>query len=193
MKKFTKWHLVALIGLACNGNNDSNALNNKGELAVYADTVATFINKQTRQNSLKGKSQLVTSKVSGTELVQFAQTLEGIPYKYASSNPITGFDCSGFITHVFGHFHIQVPRSSVDFTHMGQEVEPRYAEKGDLILFTGTVDSIRIVGHMGIVTENKDTLKFIHATSGKAYGVTITALNNQYKRRFVKIIRVLPD
>ena len=84
-----------------------------------------------------------------------------------------------------------MPRSSVDFTNTGKEVELQAAKEGDLILFTGTVDSIRIVGHMGIVTENVDTLKFIHSTSGKADGVTISWLNEQYKKRFVKVIRVL--
>ena len=86
-----------------------------------------------------------------------------------------------------------VPRSSVDFTNAGKEVGLQAAKEGDLILFTGTVDSIRVVGHMGIVTENADTLRFIHSTSGKANGVTISLLNEHYKKRFVKVIRVLPE
>jgi hypothetical protein len=36
-----------------------------------------------------------------------------------------------------------------------------------------------------------DTLKFIHSTSGRQYGVTITALNDYYKGRFVKVIRYI--
>ena len=86
-----------------------------------------------------------------------------------------------------------MPRSSVDFTTFGQEVDLKKAQEGDLILFTGTNDSIRIVGHMGIVTENVDTLKFIHSTSGRAYGVTISNLENNYKKRFVKIFKVFPE
>src|SRR3954454_4435260 len=51
------------------------------------------------------------------QVVEYAKTLIGIPYKYASTNPEQGFDCSGFITYVFSHFNIQVPRSSVEFTN----------------------------------------------------------------------------
>lgn len=135
---------------------------------------------------------VLTNSVTRQELVAFARTLSGVPYKYASTQPEEGFDCSGFITYVFNHFNIEVPRSSVDFTNMGKEIGIPQAMEGDLILFTGTNDSIRIVGHMGIVTENTDTLKFIHSSSGRANGVTITPLNDHYRRRFVKVIRVFP-
>jgi cell wall-associated NlpC family hydrolase len=62
---------------------------------------------------------------------------------------------------------------------------------GDLILFTGTDSSDRRVGHMGIIVSNEnDSLRFIHSSSGKANGVTITPLNEYYKGRFMKVIRV---
>ena len=62
----------------------------------------------------------------------------------------------------------------------------------DLILFTGTDSAIEIVGHMGIIVSNaKEDLHFIHSTSGKANGVTVSPVNNYYKSRFVKVIRVL--
>jgi len=123
-------------------------------------------------------------------IVDFAETLMGIPYRYGSTDPSKGFDCSGFITYVFNHFGIKVPRSSIDFTNEGKEILVTEAKRGDLILFTGTDSTEKFVGHMGIVTQNTDTLKFIHSTSGKQYGVTITPLNNYYKGRFVKVIRI---
>jgi cell wall-associated NlpC family hydrolase len=161
--------------------------------SVYTDTVLSSVSDHSQQISIEDTFHQGISEVTPAELVGFAKTLLGIPYKYASSDPFMGFDCSGFITYVFNHFSIEVPRSSVDFTNKGKEVDVRSAKEGDLILFTGTVDSIRIVGHMGIVTENVDTLKFIHSTSGKANGVTVSVLDDHYKRRFVKVIRVFPD
>ena len=134
---------------------------------------------------LKSKNDTLDS------LVNFAESLVGTPYKYASTNPVEGFDCSGFITYVFNHFNITVPRSSVDFTNTGKPIDLPLAKRGDLILFTGTDSTERMVGHMGIVTQNTDTLKFIHSTSGKQYGVTITPLNNYYMGRFVKVIRYI--
>jgi cell wall-associated NlpC family hydrolase len=124
------------------------------------------------------------------QLVNFAKTLIGTPYLYASTNREKGFDCSGFITYVFNHFKITVPRSSVDFTNVGTPINIKNAVGGDLILFTGTDSTSTIVGHMGIVTENTDSLRFIHSSSGKANGVTITALNKYYVKRFVKVIRI---
>lgn len=128
--------------------------------------------------------------VTPEDLIAFAKSLIGVPYKYASTDPAQGFDCSGFITHVFNHFGVKVPRSSVDFTNVGLQIPMREARKGDLVLFTGTDSSIRVVGHMGIITENTDSLRFIHSTSGRQYGVTITTLGNYYNGRFVKVIRV---
>ena len=137
------------------------------------------------------RGELVDVKnVHPDHVVSFAETLIGTPYRYGSTDPKVGFDCSGFITHVFNHFNIKVPRSSIDFTNVGKEIPPTSARRGDIILFTGTDSTERFVGHMGIVVSNTDTLKFIHSTSGKAYGVTITPLSNYYKGRFVKTLRI---
>ena len=131
-----------------------------------------------------------TKKVHPEDLTKFAETLISIPYHYGSTDPQKGFDCSGLITYVFNHFGIEVPRSSIDFTNVGKEIPVTSAKRGDLILFTGTDSAERFIGHMGIIVSAKDTIKFIHATSGKAYGVTITPLNKYYQSRFVKTIRV---
>jgi cell wall-associated NlpC family hydrolase len=117
----------------------------------------------------------------------------GVPYLYGSAHPEKGFDCSGFITYVFKHFDIAVPRSSIDFTNVGTEVSALDAKPGDLVLFSGTNPKERFVGHMGIVVENRDTLRFIHSTSGRQHGVTITPLNDYYKGRYVKTIRIFPQ
>lgn len=139
------------------------------------------------------KGGIDTRGVSPADVVAFAKTQIGVPYLYGSTDPAKGFDCSGFITYVFKHFDIVVPRSSIDFTNVGKEVSAAQARAGDLILFTGTDSTERFVGHMGIVVENTDTLRFIHSTSGRQHGVTITPLNNYYKGRFVKTIRIFPE
>lgn len=132
-----------------------------------------------------------TGNTKPAQLLAFANSLVGVRYKYASSDPVNGFDCSGFITYVFNHFNIAVPRSSIDFTHYKTEVELKDAKPGDLILFTGTDSTIREVGHMGIINAiNNDEVAFIHSSSGKANGVTVTPLNIHYLKRFVKVIRV---
>ena len=142
----------------------------------------------------KQGQEIKTGAIVPDSLVAFGKSLVGTPYLYASSDPENGFDCSGFITYVFNHFGIAVPRSSVDFTDMGIEIPTDIAGPGDLILFTGTDSTIRIVGHMGIVESNeRGNLLFLHSTSGKAYGVVISPLKGYYEARFVKVIRVFPQ
>ena len=135
---------------------------------------------------------LNTKNLNPSQLVSFAKTQLGVPYKYASADPAQGFDCSGFITYVFNHFDVDVPRSSIDFTNVGEDVPWQQALPGDLILFTGTDSLIKEVGHMGIITENNNgQLQFIHSTSGKQKAVVITPFEEYYKSRFVKVIRVI--
>ncbi len=132
-----------------------------------------------------------TGNTIPAELLAYANTLIGTPYKYGSIDPNVGFDCSGFITNVFNHFNIGVPRSSIDFTHVQREIPLPEAKPGDLILFTGTDSTRREVGHMGIIVSNENNqYSFIHSTSGKQYGVTITPLNQYYMGRYLKVIRV---
>lgn len=136
------------------------------------------------------ESNIKTGSITPQDVITFSKTLKGIRYKYSSTDPKKGFDCSGFITYVFNHFKIEVPRTSAGFTNEGQEVKLTEAIPGDLILFTGTDSTIRTVGHMGIITQSGDSVVFIHSTSGKANGVTETTLNPYYMGRFVKVIRV---
>ncbi len=160
------------------------------DLKDTADHTEVSVDTNEITEALPPSSSIDTRDVNPVELTNFAKTLIGTPYKYGSIEPQQGFDCSGFITYVFNHFNIAVPRSSIDFTNVGTEIQTNEAKPGDLILFTGTDSTIRNVGHMGIIVENGDSTKFIHSTSGKAYGVTITPLNEYYQGRFVKIIRI---
>lgn len=159
----------------------------KDSALLIVDTVKT-------DSVLVPASQIHTKNIHPQQVVDFAKTLIGTPYKYASTDPKVGFDCSGFITYVFNHFKIIVPRSSIDFTNVGKPVSSEAAKPGDLILFTGTDSTEKFVGHMGLVVSNQNKqLEFIHSTSGKKYGVTITAYNDYYHSRYMKTIRIFPE
>jgi len=137
--------------------------------------------------------ELNTDDVSADSVIGFAQTLIGTRYRAASSNPLYGFDCSGFVSYVFKSFNVNVPRSSGDFINAGERISMENAKPGDVILFTGTrTHHPHSIGHVGIVFSNDgDGLKFIHSTSGKEHGVTITTMDDTYKRRFVQVVRLL--
>ena len=135
---------------------------------------------------------LSTDSVSADTLLHFAQTLLGTRYRSKCSDPSTGFDCSGFVSYVFKKFNFNVPRSSCEFIGVGTKIRLEDARPGDIILFTGTKKHTRRIGHVGIVYCNSsDEFKFIHSTSGKEHGVTISNMDERYKRRFVQVIRLL--
>jgi cell wall-associated NlpC family hydrolase len=163
----------------------------RGDLPLGNDTGMIILpnNSPPIKDTLPG--QIATGNIHPEAVVAFAESLMGTPYRYASTDPAVGFDCSGFITYVFNHFGIKVPRSSIDFTNVGKEVAVADAKRGDIILFTGTDSTERFVGHMGIVVSNVNgDLQFIHSSSGKAHGVTVSPLKGYYMGRFVKVIRI---
>ena len=131
-------------------------------------------------------------KNPAVQLVGFAKTLIGIPYRYASSNPNIGFDCSGFVSYVFHNFGVNVPRSSSEFSQAGTPVKIEDAKVGDVLVFTGTNPRKRTAGHVGIIAKIEgDTIQFIHSTSGKTHGVTLTTMNPYYRSRLMKAVSVL--
>jgi cell wall-associated NlpC family hydrolase len=138
---------------------------------------------------------ILTGCTNPDELIAFAKTLKGIRYRYGSSNPERGFDCSGFVNYVFNHFGISIPRSSSDFADVQGNRDLNEAKYGDLILFTGTKTHNRgRAGHIGIiVSQPGEPITFIHSTSGAANGVTETSLNDYYMGRYIKTIRLFSE
>ena len=157
---------------------------------VTTETPGT-LKKTTSPNKFVPPRTINTKNIVADSVVDFAETLIGTRYKYGSAIKEQGFDCSGFITYIFNHYKIQVPRSSIDFTNAGTPVSLDESKRGDLILFTGTDTTGWGVGHMGIITQNENgTIKFIHSSSGKSIGVIISGMSKYYVTRFVKVIRV---
>ena len=142
-------------------------------------------------NSTVPAVTIATNGVLADSIVEFAKCLVGVRYKFGSATPEQGFDCSGFISYVFNHFQIRVPRTSIAFTNAGSPVTLGASRRGDLILFTGTDTTGWKVGHMGIITQNDHgAVEFIHSASGKSVGVIISPMSDYFKKRLVKVIRV---
>lgn len=139
-----------------------------------------------------GKINDSVSDAIRSELINYATTFIGKPYCYACSSPAKGFDCSGFVSFVFKNFNISLPRSSSAYASIGRELKPDEFKTGDILVFYGYKDKTRI-GHVGIICEaNGMQSKFIHSSSGKAMGVTISELGSEmYTRRFYKCIDVI--
>lgn len=182
MKTFLPLILICFI-LILAGCSTSRKVN-KPEEAKSDDIKSTVIIK----NKVPVRT-INTKNISADEVVTFAETLIGVKYKYGSVVKENGFDCSGFINYVFNHFKIAVPRVSSDFTNAGKEIPIKESKRGDIILFTGSNVNSGVVGHMGIITQNKNgELKFIHASESS--GVIISGMNSYFVQRFVKVNRI---
>lgn len=164
-------------------------------LTVSFNTVYAGVNN--KENKVKFWPPLLAAgftadSIPPDSLIKFAQTLIGTHYRSASSNPVLGFDCSGFVGYVFKTFSFDVPRSSREFINIGKKVKLTDAKPGDIILFTSPHKHSRKIGHIGIVICNAGgEFQFIHCTSGKEHCVTITAMDEKYKYRFVQVVRLL--
>ncbi|GAA4506125.1 hypothetical protein GCM10023172_34980 [Hymenobacter ginsengisoli] len=128
-------------------------------------------------------------------IVRFALRQLGTPYVWAGTSPATGFDCSGFITYVFGRFGVATPHATAQLINAGRPVARAQAQPGDIVVFTGTAEGSTTPGHAGIVISalGETPLRFVHASSARREsGVKISQVENSgYERRFMQVRRVL--
>lgn len=169
-------------------------------LVIFADNYSEA--HKTRLRSKQASTKIESKETSGHDsdistskidsLVNYALTLQGIPYQYAGKSP-KGFDCSGFTFFVFNRFGIDVPAGSANQYKLGESVQLSETQKGDLIFFTGTEKGSKEVGHVGIIISAKgEEVQFIHSSSGGGgRGITINSLENpHYKARYLGVRRM---
>jgi hypothetical protein len=90
---------------------------------------------------------LLTSNLSGSDVVDLAASLLGRPYVWGAEGP-HAFDCSGLTQYVFGEFGIELPRRAVNQSQVGEPARLRL-QRGDLMFFAS--DTRRsLVTHVGI-------------------------------------------
>ncbi len=119
-------------------------------------------------------------------LIRRARSKIGSRYVYSATGP-DHFDCSGFVYYLFRSEGIAIPRTSRDQSQMGPPLTRAQLRRGDLVFFD--------TGHRGHINHSGLYLgdgRFIHATSGKAYGVTISRLDRGfYDQAFRWGVRVI--
>jgi len=106
----------------------------------------------------KGQSFFDRYASNAQELVVRALSFVGVNYRRGGENPETGFDCSGFVRHVFREsFGLILPRTSRDISRVGETVARDELQPGDLVFFNTLR---RGFSHVGIyLGENR----FVHS------------------------------
>ena len=68
-------------------------------------------------------------------LINYALSLQGAPYRYGKESPREGFDCSGFVRHVYGRHGIWLPRTVKEMAAYLPSITKDDLHSGDLVLF----------------------------------------------------------
>lgn len=119
---------------------------------------------------------------SEKDLREKVEKVVGTPYKYGGTTT-KGFDCSGFVIHIFNQYNINLPRTSSAQAKKGTKVERSDLQPGDLVFFN---TSGKGISHAGIYLGDGE---FAHSSSSK--GVTISKMSSSYyDKRFVTARRV---
>ncbi len=118
-----------------------------------------------------------------TRLVDYALSLQGAPYQWGKASPEEGFDCSGFVWHVYRHNGLSIPRTTEQMAMALPEVEPEQRQPGDLLFFD---TSDKPYSHVALYLGNEE---FIHAPSSKTGRVMVSGLGQSYWRQRLTGVR----
>ena len=119
------------------------------------------------------------------KLASAARHFLGLPYRWGGMSEHRGMDCSGLVKALFATLHIDLPRTSRDQFHAGENVAVEDLQAADLLFFSSdgaTPD------HVGIYIGNN---RFVHAEK-KAGHVIITDLSQPwYVKHFLGARRIV--
>jgi cell wall-associated NlpC family hydrolase len=102
--------------------------------------------------------QYAVSDDQMNDLVMYAVSLADTPYRYGGNSSNSGFDCSGFVGHVYRHtLNISLPRTTRDISRIGKPISQNELEPGDLVFYNTSHASF---SHVGIYVGDG---KFVHS------------------------------
>ncbi|MBQ4287701.1 MAG: C40 family peptidase [Bacteroidales bacterium] len=170
-------------------------LGEKRRAAQKLESPTTPETTQAKQDNPQAKPQDSTVKPSqkASEIIAYAKKYAGTRYKYGGNTP-AGFDCSGYLEFVFGHYSVFLPRTTSEQYGQSKRITIDEIRPGDLAFFNGrSIGST--VGHVALITEvspsRKGTFKMIHATVSGGVMIDSYPDGGYYSSRLIGFGRVL--
>ena len=165
-------HKLTIIGTSKDWYNVKTPAGTKGW--VHSDYVTETGSIASRGAATRAQSK-TTSELS-TEIVSYAKKLLGVKYVWGGNTP-KGFDCSGFVKYVYGHFDLSIERVASSQAKQGTAVSKANLKAGDLVFFD-TNGGHNKVNHVGIYIGDGN---FIQSSSGSsAHKVVISDLESGF-------------
>ena len=123
-------------------------------------------------------------------MINLGKKYMGVRYTYGGNTP-TGFDCSGFVSYLFGSFGYKISRASRELAKFGYEVNEGCLQPGDLAFFKGRSTKSNEVGHVALVIKAMGgQWDIIHATVSRGIWIDHDVMNiAYYKQRFLMFRR----
>lgn len=138
-------------------------------LSAPSDEEAQILLERGLVSQLTGQLSQAKDKAStkATGMVMQAMDLLGVPYRRGGSSESTGFDCSGFVRHLYEKSVGQLlPRRAEEQAQSTEVIDRDELKPGDLVFFN---TMRRAFSHVGIYVGDG---KFIHAPrTGKSVKV----------------------
>jgi cell wall-associated NlpC family hydrolase len=92
------------------------------------------------------------------DLVMYTVSLADTPYRYGGNSANNGFDCSGFVGHVYRHtLGVALPRTSIGISRVGKPIDQSGLSPGDLVFYNTQHAAF---SHVGIYIGDG---KFVHS------------------------------
>ncbi|MEY3761138.1 MAG: hypothetical protein RIR39_2629 [Pseudomonadota bacterium] len=127
--------------------------------------------------------EIKSADQSRSSVSAYALSLQGTPYHYGKDSPEEGFDCSGFVKHVYEKQGITLPRTAKDMALSLPKIPKNAVHSGDLVFFNTNGNSF---SHVGIYVNND---QFVHAPSQHTGRVLVSSLKNRYWQQHYSGVR----
>jgi cell wall-associated NlpC family hydrolase len=122
----------------------------------------------------QSESSSVVTDEEINDLVMYAMSLTETPYRYGGNDSDEGFDCSGFVEHVYKNtLKITLPRTSTEMSDKGKSIRDSRLRPGDLVFFNTRHQAY---SHVGIYVGEG---KFIHSPKSGSQ-IQVTSMKDGY-------------
>jgi cell wall-associated NlpC family hydrolase len=121
--------------------------------ALQASRTRTILTLETEIAQAQVRAQ--QTKIDGDTVIQIASKYAGVSYSRGGTTP-SGFDCSGFTSHVFSQVGVSLPRTSGEQAAWADRIAESQRQVGDLMFWAdrGGVHHVAIYAGDGLMWDS---------------------------------------